>query len=281
MKYILLIILLAFNVNSFAQSEQIEESLIAFWDFSERRGEPRISQPNSKNKSYYLLEGNGEISKMNEGPINRSSAVIEDGKWFYIPRDSLGDLNIFGKDAQVTIMAWVKKESEKNWQAIAGVWDESRSKRQYYMFLNASSKTHHNEMIRYPAQGLLHGHISASGGKSPDQLAWISYSSSTASVPQNVWTFIAITYDGKEIKSYVNGILSAHDDTNPFPYEEGIFDGGCDGADFTVGANSVSGKMTNQFIGKISGLAVFGKALGEIDIQRFQNRYQTALNKNR
>ncbi|WP_373497096.1 LamG domain-containing protein [Aquiflexum sp.] len=249
-----------------SQTLPIKHGLIAFWDFSEEMGEPRKSMTNSKNKSYYLLEGNGGIPKVNEDPINGTSAAIQDGSWFFIPRDSLGELNIFGKDAQVTVVAWVKKESPKSWQAIAGVWDESRSKRQFYMFLNAHSKTHYNEMVRYPAQGLLHGHISATGGKSPDREAWISYSSSGEPVPDNQWNCIAITYDGKHIKSYINGKLSAAEFSNPFPYNHGIFDGGEDGADFTVGANSVSGKMTNQFIGKISGLAVFDTALSNKDI---------------
>ena len=250
----------------------IERSLIAFWDFSEEIGEPRKSKSFKTAKSYSLLEGNGGIPMANEGPIEGTSAVIENERWFFIPRDSLGDLNIFGKDAKVTVMAWVKKESPKSWQAIAGVWDESRLKRQYYMFLNAHSKTHYDEMVRYPASGLLHGHISATGGKSPGQVAWISYSSSGDPVPENEWTCIAITYDGKEIKSYINGKLSASEFTNPFPYEEGIFDGGADGADFTVGANSVNGFMTNQFLGKISGLAVFDAALEDKDLEYlFQN----------
>lgn len=187
----------------------------------------------------------------------------------------MGKLNIFGKESEVTVVAWVKKDTEKNWQAIAGVWDETREKRQYYMFLNAASKTHSDEMKRYPANGLIHGHISASGGKSPGQMAWISYASSDQPVIKDEWTMIAISYNGKEIKAYKNGILSANILTNPFPYEDGIFDGGEDGADFTVGANSVVGKMTNQFKGKISGLAVFDVALKEKDIMRL---YKNQIN---
>jgi hypothetical protein len=269
----LIITLLASTLNAKAQQTNIETSLIAFWDFSEELGEVRKSSSFKDRKSYHLMEGNGPVKKVNEGPIGGSSALIEEGNWFFVPRDSLGELNIFGKDAQVTIVAWVKKESSKPWQAIAGVWDETRLKRQYYMFLNAHSKTHFNEMVRYPANGLLHGHISASGGKSPGEVAWISYSSSGDSVPENQWTCVAITYDGKEIRSYIDGVLSASEFTNPFPYPDGIFDGGLDGADFTVGANSVNGKMTNQFIGKISGLAVFDKSLSEKDIQNIQNDF--------
>jgi hypothetical protein len=221
-KYLIALIFLLGSFSISAQTKLIEESLIAFWDFSEEAGNPRVSKSFTRTKEYLLLEGGGKIQKIHEGPIGDSSADISDSTWFYIPRNSLGALNIFGKDGHVTVIAWIRKESHKSWQAIAGVWDESRLKRQYYMFLNAHSKTHYDEMVRYPASGLLHGHISATGGKSPGQVAWISYSSSGDSVPENEWTCIAITYDGKEIKSYINGKLSASEFTNPFPYEEGI-----------------------------------------------------------
>ncbi|EON77120.1 hypothetical protein ADIS_2430 [Lunatimonas lonarensis] len=245
---------------------------MAFWDFSEEAGSPRVSKSFSNEEVYQLLEGTLPIERIGEGPVNNSSAYIRDSTWFFIPRAKLGKLNIFGPNAQVTVVAWVKKDTEKYWQAIGGVWDETREKRQYYLFLNAASKTHHDEMKRYPTNNLIHGHISATGGKTPGQIAWISYVSSADPVDVNQWAMIAITYDGKEIKAFKDGRLSANEKTNPFPYEEGIFDGGEDGADFTVGANSVIGKMTNQFIGQISGLAVFDVALTEKSLKRLHKK---------
>lgn len=243
---------------------KINKNLIALWDFAESDGQPRISKVGRK---FSLLEGNGPIKKVNEGMLDKSSALIEDGKWFYIPRNELHELNIYGQSANLTVIAWIKKQSDKNWQAIAGVWDESRNKRQYYLFCNAHSKTYQDEMVRYPAKNLVHGHISATGGKTPGQVAWISYASSNNEVKTNEWAMIAMTYDGKKIKVYINGELSFNEKTNPFFYNEGIFDGGQNGADFTVGANSVAGKMTNQFIGLIDGLAVYNIALSESDLQ--------------
>ncbi len=254
------------------QSKVIKKHLLAFWDFSEGAGEARVSKSFSNPETYHLLEGAQAIERVEEGPNKNASAIIRDSTWFYIPREKLGKLNIFGKDSQVTVLAWVKKDTEKNWQAIAGVWDETREKRQYFMFLNAASKTHSDEMKRHPAKGLIHGHISASGGKSPGQIAWISYASSDQPVLPDEWAMIAISYDGKKIRAYKDGQLSTNVLTNPFPYEDGIFDGGEDGADFTVGANSVVGKMTNQFIGQISGLAVFDVALEEKEIMRLYRK---------
>ena len=54
----------------------------------------------------------------------------------------------------------------------------------------------------------------------------------------------------------------AEENFNPFPYKEGIFDGGTKGAEFTVGANHVGGvQNNNRFSGLMSGLAVFDRAL--------------------
>lgn len=247
----------------------IEVNLIALWDFDSPVHEGWKSINSS---SHFLSFGDLPVDQVFDSELNRRVAVFKERGWLKVPRENLGELNIYGKNPELTVMALVKKESEKNWQAIAGVWDESRSKRQYYMFLNASSKTHQDEMKRYPSQGRLHGHISAVGGKTPGEVAWISYGSSKDSIPEKIWVWISMTYDGKEIKVYVNGKLEKDPLTNPFKYAEGIYDGGTDGADFTVGANSVANKMTNQFIGKMAFLAVFKKNLTSKEIQEFQNK---------
>ncbi len=249
------------------QNRKIERSLVAFWDFTESAGGFRESRNFKNGPSYKLIEANGPVKKVDEGPVASSSIKIEANNWLFIPRDSLGELNIHGKKARVSVVAWIKKEKDKSWQAIAGVWDETREKRQYYLFTNAHLKTHQDEMKRYPAKNLIHGHISATGGKSPGEKAWISYASSNDPVEAGVWTQIAMTYDGKRIKLYINGVLSENKKTNPFTYREGIFDGGPDGAEFTVGSNHVQGKMHNQFIGQISGLSVYNEALRAKDIQ--------------
>jgi hypothetical protein len=243
---------------------------VGYWDFSKSAtgGWNSIGS-----KSFFLQFGSEEVSQVLDTVLNRSVAEFQDGQWLEIPREKLGKLNIHGKQASLTVLALVKKQSDKNWQAIAGVWDESRSKRQYYLFLNASSKTHQDDMKRYPSKGRLHAHISALGGKTLGEVAWITYASSAQSVPVQTWTWIAMTYDGKSIMVFVNGKLQSDSLTNPFFYPEGIFDGEENGADFTVGSNSVGGKMTNQFLGRMAFLAVFDKSLSEKDIQNIQNDF--------
>jgi len=268
--YITILLVWAFPVfPDFAVVANISSNLVAYWDFTEATGQPRISKKGLRHFS--LMEGNGPVTLINDGNDN-ASASIEQGKWLFIPRDSLYELNIFGEKADVTVIAWIKKMSGKPWQAIAGVWDESHDKRQYYLFLNASSKTYQDEMKRYPCKGLLHGHISATGGKTPGETACITYSSSKIPVPEDKWIMVAMTYDSENIKVYIDGKLSSDEKTNPFRYDKGIFNGGKDGADFTVGTNSVGGKMTNQFIGYIDGLAVYNIALSESELKRIQKK---------
>lgn len=50
------------------------------------------------------------------------------------------------------------------------------------------------------------------------------------------WQCLAMSYDGKSSRVYVNGTLYTWEHCKPFPYPNGLFDGGADGADFTVGA---------------------------------------------
>lgn len=244
-------------------------ALISLWDFNRPVNGGWSS---SSSEDYFLAFGTSKVNQVFDEDLNRRVAEFRDGNWLSIPRDRLKDLNIQGDKATLTVLALVKKQSEKDWQAIAGVWDESRSKRQYYMFLNASSKTHQDEMKRYPSQGRLHGHISSSGGKTPNEVAWISYASSKDPVVSQTWEWIAMTYNGKKIKVFVGGELQKDPQTNPFKYPEGVFDGGNDGAEFTVGANSVSNKMTNQFIGRMAYLAVFNEALTAKEIKKTQER---------
>ncbi len=91
------------------------------------------------------------------------------------------------------------------------------------------------------------------------------------------WECIAMSYDGREARAYLDGELDVRGERNPYAYELGIFDGGEEGADFTVGAvarpekvEMVEGKavesgsvQSNLFVGLMGGLAVFDRALSE------------------
>jgi hypothetical protein len=83
------------------------------------------------------------------------------------------------------------------------------------------------------------------------------------------------------IRSYLDGRLDSHPARNPYPYAAGIHRGGDFAASaFTVGAVSLpdirlghprfdpSTTMGNTFAGLIGGLAVFSRALSEVEITR-------------
>ncbi|MCM8526505.1 MAG: LamG domain-containing protein [Lentisphaeraceae bacterium] len=257
-----IIVLLFSLILTSAYCEQVlpafpKENLIAFWDFSEQEAQPRVAK---NNKNLILLEQTGKISYSKEGPFN-GSATIKVGQWFKIDRDKIGALDIHGPDAKVTVIAWVKKSSNKNWQAIAGVWDESRKKRQYCLFANASKETNFRTLTRVPSKNKFQGHISAVGGPTPGKPYCFTYATSGTELPLNSWECIALTYDSKYIRLYHNGTLSSAEGMNPFLYEKGIFDGKKEGSDFTVGSVSVNGKPYNFFGGSIAGLLVYKDAL--------------------
>lgn len=70
-----------------------------------------------------------------------------------------------------------------------------------------------------------------------------------------------MTYDGDSVRLYRDGVLDEWQFRNPFALGGGIFDGGSDGADFTIGSNSVGGKMINHYSGLIGGVSVYRRAL--------------------
>jgi hypothetical protein len=238
--------------------------LIAFWDFQEPAGTPRASKGGSQPLS--LLEKKGEVARVEGGVFGPHAAEISYGQWFQIDRKDVGPLNLHGKEAQVTVVAWVKRRDKQSWQAIAGLWDETRAKRQYCLFLNAPTATRADEMKRYPVDNRIHGHVSAIGGGTPGNKYCITYSSGATKIPFGEWQCIAMSYDGKASRVFVNGKLDAWEQRNPLPYADGIFDGGADGSDFTVGAVHRGGTWGNFFGGTIGGLAVFKRALAEDEI---------------
>ena len=240
------------------------DGLVAFWDFREEAGQPRVSRgPHA----LALQERNGPVARADTGVFGPHSARIKRGQWFIIERKYIGPLDLHGKDAQVSGVAWVRRPDPAAWQAIAGGWDETRKKRQYCLFLNAPRGTRADEMVRYPLANRIHGHVSAIGGPTPGNAFCITYSSGATEIPLREWRCLAMTYDGKASRVYVDGRLDAMEQYNPFPYPDGLFEGGPDGADFTVGAVHRSNEWGNFFGGQIGGLAVFRRALGEAEMQ--------------
>ncbi|MCR9118463.1 MAG: LamG domain-containing protein [bacterium] len=249
---------------------------IAFWDFQEDAGSPRQSG------DLALVEQRGPIKRVNDGIFGDYSAELKRGQWLSIPRSKLGPLNIHGPDAEVTVVAWIKRGSTDSWQAIAGVWGETRKKRQYCLFVDGAKAAYIEEdgqLVRHPIRNRVHGHVSAVGGPTPGRKFCNTYSTGATVIPQNQWVCIAMRYDGKFSSVFVNGELDSLPRANPFVYDKGLFDGGDDGEAFTVGAVDRSNEWGNFFGGRIAGLAVYDRALTDKELKRLAT--ETGFEKDR
>lgn len=241
-------------------SEEITQhpDLVAFWDFQEPTGSVRVSKGP---RPYGLRPHGGEIRRVEGGVFGSYAAYLAEGQWFSIPRTELGDLNIHGPQAQVSVLAWIMRgrKSTSECEAVAGIWDETRAKRQYCLFLNLKIWDSRDQVC---------GHVSAIGGPTPGYRYCMDAAIGKTPVPFDVWQCVAFTYDGEYAKAYLNGVLDERPGRNPYRYEGGLFDGGPDGGDFTVGGVSRSGEMGNWFTGTLGGLAVFRKALSPEEMAR-------------
>jgi hypothetical protein len=236
-------------------------NLICCWDFD--RQDPFVSKGRY---AYTLLEGNGKNEIVDDGVLSNSSVQINESQYLYIPRELCAALNISGKKAEVSILAWVKRQPKSfvQCEAIAGMWNETKKLRQYCLFLN----------IRlYDSADQVCGHISGVGGPTPGERWCVDVSIGKQQVQHDEWKFVAFSYDSKSIRSYLDGVFDQRPGTNPYTYIEGIFDAGDDGSDFTVGAVHRGGEMGNYFVGQIGGLAIFDRALSTDEIRSIHNAF--------
>lgn len=255
---------------------QAHSALVAFWDFKEAEGQARQAWGKG---AFPLTEMAGTIPRINEGPLSGYSAQFGNGAYLSLPNAQTGALNIFGQNQGVTVVAWVKWTGEQT-GFVGGMWNEYQDggKRQYGLFVS---------LPYYNGKNQVCGHISLTGKPTPPFPYSIDYSASQQEVPAEQWTCVAFTYDGRYMKSYVNGVFEARkpeliDHTKGFEgYPEGLThrknpyyfpDGmGNNGSDFTVGAVLLKKGMGNFFKGQIGGLAIFNRALSKKELQRLAN----------
>jgi hypothetical protein len=248
--------------------------LVAFWDFKEDAGKARKAFGKGK---FPLSEQKGIISRIEEGPLSGYSASFRDSAFLCLPNSKTGELNIYGKNQSVTVMAWVKWEGKTGF--VGGMWNEyaSGGKRQYGLFVS---------LPYYNGGDQVCGHISYTGKPTPPFPYSIDYSASKQKVEKSEWQFVAFTYDGQYIRSYLNGEFEAREpelidhtngfteypdgvthSKNPYFYPDGM---GNNRSDFTVGAVLLARGMGNYFRGQIGGLAVFDRALSGEEIGRLK-----------
>jgi hypothetical protein len=249
------------------------KGIVALWDFKEPEGQPRIAYGKGE---FPLKEHNGAIPRLNEGPLSGFSAKLDGTSYLSLPHSETGALNIFGKRQAITVVAWIKWTGEQT-GFIGGMWNEYQDggKRQYGLFVS---------LPHYNGKNQVCGHISQTGKPTPPFPYSIDYSASKQEVRRNEWTCVAFTYDGKYIRSYVDGRFEQREpelinNTKGFEgYPDGLiqqknpyyfpYSMGNNGSDFTVGAVLLKSGMGNYFKGQLGGLAVFDRALSEKELIR-------------
>lgn len=249
------------------------KGLVALWDFSEEAGTERKANGGTE---FPLKEENGPVPRINEGPLSGYSALFDGTTFLSLPNEQTGKLNIYGENQGITVIAWIKWTGEQT-GFIAGMWNEYQDggKRQYGLFAS---------LPYYNGRDQVCGHISKSGKPTSPFPYSIDYSASKQVIPKNQWSCIAFTYNGKEIKSYLNGIFESreaelidhtigfdgHQDgliqkKNPYQFPDGM---GNNGSDFTVGSVLLKSGMGNFFKGQIGGLVVFNRALSDSEMKK-------------
>lgn len=249
--------------------------LVAFWDFQN-------DELNDLSENRILLEPrNGELEWEQEGVFGprslrfRATGILPH-TYLVAPRKHYPQLGISGPQAQVTLIAWLKRESAEyaGCECVAGVWNE-HGQRQYALFLNLK--------IWESAQQI-GAHISSHGGATPGFPYCMDAAIGQTPIELEQWHTAAISYDGKRARAFLDGALDTRapegaPGANPFDYTGGLFAGE---ADFTVGAvarpdrvlrtakgafEEQGSSIANPFVGLLGGLAVFSRALSEEEMQ--------------
>lgn len=257
--------------NTLTEKIKNTAGLVALWDFSEKEGKARKA---FGVESFRLSEENGTLPRVKEGPLSGYSAQFGNKAFLKLENSRTGALNIYGDGQGVTVLAWVKWEGGTGF--VGGIWNEYEDggKRQYGLFVS---------LPHYNGSDQVCGHISKTGKPTPPFPYSIDYSASKQIVAKNQWQCVAFTYDGKFIKSYLNGEFQPREpelinntkgfegyqdglvqSKNPYNYTDGM---GNNGSDFTVGAVLLKSGMGNFFKGLIGGLAVFNRALSDEEIK--------------
>ncbi len=237
--------------------------LVAFWTFGENGG-TRRSQFGASD--FALTIGGGTVARSVGGPFSGYSANFNGTTdHLRLANADLGDLNIAGSGADVTVVAWIRRD-DANTGFIGGIWQENNNdpRRQYGLFV---------DLPTYGGPGNVAGHVSFSGGASPDLPFSRDYSANQTRVYNGEWTTVAFTYDGAYARSFINAKFEARPTytepgpnlgqgltyaKNPYFFPQGLGD---NGGDFTVGAVRLTAGLGNFYRGQIGGLAVYDRAL--------------------
>lgn len=231
--------------------------LVAYWNFQRTASE----FPATMGETYTLHSQSGSLDVIEDAqaPLDGRALRLNRGQWLNIPRAACPQLDIHGKDGQLTVLCWMKWDpvQRAGCEFIAGQWNESHKGRQYGLFLNIGV---------WQTKDQVCGHLSNIGGPTPGYKYCIDGPMGATPVPRNEWVVVGMGYDGMNGYAWLNGQLDIRPGVNPYPMAGGLHDSGVNGSDFTVGAVDRSGEIGNFFCGWIAGLAVYNRALTPAEI---------------
>lgn len=233
--------------------------LISFWTFQE--GGETFTAAQGEPYTLHAQAGAMQVRTFDDAPIGGTALDIADGQWLSIPRAECPKLDIHGPGGQVTILAWIRRQPREylpdQCEFIAGQWNETERTRQYGLFIDI------------PVWGERHklfAHLSNVGGPTPCYRNCIDGAMGATTIHCDEWYVVAMSYDGFQGYAWLDGLLDAHPQLNPYPMAGGLHDGGPSGSDFTVAASSHLGRIGSFFCGQLAGLALYSRALTPAEI---------------
>ena len=250
-------------------------NLISFWDFSESAGGPYIAKAGTQ--AFALSNAGGtNVGQVASGPFSGSSASFNgSSQYLKIPAASVGDLNLSQFGNNVTVFSVVNR-NESDTGFIAGIWQEDNAdpRRQYGLFTSLPT---------YGGDQEVGGHVSKTGGVTPGYPYNRDYAANVSTITNNTWKFIAMTYNGSEIRSYYDSRFEPRPtytepgtptgqgltySKNPYVFTDGLNNTAV--GDFTVGSVKLTAGMDNYFTGQIGGVGVVAGALSPASIFAIQ-----------
>lgn len=286
-----------------------EEGLVSFWDFQETSGPFTAKLGSGKytleeaawdNDTRTWSSGN-TVARVRDvppgAPFGPQSASLTQEQMLNIRETQKRAplLNIHGDNATLSVVAWVKPgemEHKAGFGHVVGIWSEPIDARTYVLFAPGSSRGGWNH---------LDAEVSRTGLTMQPACRWsTSYALGEANVTTQAWHMLAMTFDGKSIRAFVNGTLDYRPPhrlhpvgdvcsetwQNPAPVstwsnrtEPGTWGPGGDPkgniTDFTIGGQRetpcpdgvpCAGGLAHGWYGLLGGLAVYDRALSSEEL---------------
>ena len=212
--------------------------LIGHWKFDEGSGSIAFDSS--------AYEGNGVINDAvwTADSKTGSYALAFDGIDDYVITADTDSLDSVSN--AVTVAAWVKRSSDQdNWRVIAQRQVGTGSTEHYLLGFS-------NNSYRWL--------VNTTNGYSDTSLGSLANN--------NEWVHMAGTYDGSEVKLYINGEIDFTDD------HTGAFSS--DSSPITIGAGNNSGSMAEFFNGTIDDVKIYNEALSAEEVLALYNEAQPA-----